>query len=144
MGKSYDTLLPSNDETNSKGSHRTLQTTISAAPHLNAITGAVIDKKSQTKLRAASWRLGDAQDFLQLTEQELMLLQIKESLSQAVRTMRMRQKSTQSELAKRIHSSQARVARIEGADASVSADLMLQALIATGANRKEINKALQL
>ena len=42
-----------------------------------------MDKKSQTKLQAAGWRLGDAQDFLQITEQELMLLQINESLSQA-------------------------------------------------------------
>ena len=42
-----------------------------------------MDKKSQTKLRAAGWLLGDAQDFLRFTEQELMLLQIKESLSQA-------------------------------------------------------------
>ena len=103
-----------------------------------------MDKKTQTKLQAAGWQLGDAQDFLQLTEQELMLLQIKESLSQAVRAMRTRQKLTQTELAKRMHSSQARVARIEGADASVTADLMLQALIATGATRREINKALQL
>ena len=60
-----------------------LQATISAVPHLNAITGILMDKKSQTKLQAAGWRLGDAPDFLQLTEQELMLLQIKESLSQA-------------------------------------------------------------
>ena len=103
-----------------------------------------MDKKTQTKLLAAGWQLGDAQDFLQLTEQELMLLQIKESLSQAVRTMRTRQKLTQTELAKRMHSSQARVARIEGADASVTTDLTLQALIATGANRKEISKALRL
>ena len=36
-----------------------------------------MDKKTQTKLQAAGWRLGDAQDFLELTEQELMLLQIK-------------------------------------------------------------------
>ena len=70
-----------------------------------------MDKKTQTKLRAAGWRLGDAQDFLQLTEQELMLLQIKESLSQAGRTMRTRQKLTQTELAKRMHSKLARVAR---------------------------------
>ncbi len=73
-----------------------------------------------------------------------MLSPIKESLSQAVRTMRTRQKLTQTELAKRMHSSRAFVAHIEGADASVTADLILQALIATGDNRKEINKALQL
>ena len=101
-------------------------------------------KKLQTKLHAAGWRIGDAQEFLQLTEQELMLLQIKESLSQAVRMMRTRQKLTQTELAKRMLSRQARVARIEGADVSVTAELMLQALIATGANRREINTALQL
>ena len=42
-----------------------------------------MDNESQTKLQAVGWRLGDAQDFLQLTEQEQMLEQIKESLSQA-------------------------------------------------------------
>ncbi len=47
-----------------------------------------MDSKSQTKLQAAGWRLGDAQDFLQLSEQELMLLQIKESLSQAKPSVR--------------------------------------------------------
>jgi len=41
-----------------------------------------MDEKLQTKLQAAGWRIGDAQDFLQLSEQELMLLQIEESLSQ--------------------------------------------------------------
>ena len=39
---------------------------------------------------------------------------------------------------KRMRSSQARVARIEGADASVTADLMLQALIATGPIAKKL------
>ena len=97
-----------------------------------------MDKNSQTKLQAGGWRLGDAQDFLQLTEQELMLLQIKESLSQAVRTMRMRQKLTQTELAKRMHSSQARVARSEGADELLTADLMLQPSIATGPIGKKL------
>ena len=33
-----------NDATNDKGSHCTLQTTTRAVPHLNAITGAVMDK----------------------------------------------------------------------------------------------------
>ena len=68
--------------------------------------------RAKPRIQAAGWRIGDAQDFLRLTEQELMLLQIKESLSQAVRTTRTRQKLTQAELAKRMHSSQARVARI--------------------------------
>jgi len=51
---------------------------------------------------------------------------------------------TQTELAKRMHSSQSRAARIEGADAAVTADLMLRALIATGVNRKKTNEPLQL
>ena len=58
--------------------------------------------------------------------------------------MRTRQKLTQPELAKRVHSIQAGLARIEGADASLTADLMLQALIATWANRKEFSNALPL
>ena len=52
--------------------------------------------------------------------------------------MRMRHKLIQTELTKRVQPSQARVARIEGAEASVTSDLMLQSLIAAGANRKKL------
>ena len=103
-----------------------------------------MNKQLKAKLERAGWRVGDAQDFLELTPQEVLLLQLKESLGGAVREMRTRHQITQAELAKRMHSSQARVARIEGADTSVSLDLMLQALLASGASRAEVNRALRV
>jgi len=45
-------------------------------------------------------------------------------------------------LPKRIGSSQSRVAKIEAGDPSVSVDLILKALFALGATRKQIGMAL--
>jgi transcriptional regulator with XRE-family HTH domain len=49
---------------------------------------------------------------------------------------------TQAELAQRIHSSQPRIAKAEGGDRSVSLDLLMRAMLATGATPKEIGTAI--
>jgi len=45
---------------------------------------------------------------------------------------------TQSELAKRVRSSQSRVAKMEAGDPSVSIDLLVRSLLALGATRKDL------
>jgi len=47
-----------------------------------------------------------------------------------------------SPLASRLGSSQSRVAKLEGADATVSLDLLIRGLLALGASRREIGRAL--
>lgn len=55
---------------------------------------------------------------------------------------RISQGLSQSELAKRLRSSQSRVAKMEASDPAVSVDLLIRALFAAGAGEKDIAKAI--
>jgi ribosome-binding protein aMBF1 (putative translation factor) len=100
-------------------------------------------KKSKRKrLVAAGWRVGTAAEFLQLDDIESQLVEIKLSLSEELRRTRERRQLTQTQLAERIGSSQSRVARMEAGARGVSLDLLVQGLLATGATRRSIGKAL--
>jgi len=59
-----------------------------------------------------------------------------------LRVLRKKQHMTQDQLAKKIHSSQSRVAKMEFGDPSVSLDLLIRSLIALGASKKELAKAI--
>ena len=95
------------------------------------------------KLQNTDWQIGDAEDFLQLSSEEAALIDIRLALSQAAKQSRVKQDWSQAELAQRMKSSQSRIAKIEAADPSVSIDLMVKALVASGAGRREIAQALR-
>lgn len=94
------------------------------------------------KLAAAGWRTGSTQDFLKLSKEEAMLVEMRLALSRSVRERRENQGMTQNQLAARLGSSQSRVAKVEAADPEVSFELFLRSLLALGAGRKEIGKAI--
>jgi len=96
------------------------------------------------RLKAAGWKVGTAKDFLGLDEQEATLADMKLSLIDAVKKSRKKRHLSQTDLAQRIGSSQSRIAKIEAGDPSVSLDLIVRALIATGATQQEIGKAFTL
>lgn len=93
------------------------------------------------RMQANGWKVGSAEDFLQLSEEECRLVDLKLSLSGAVRKSRMKRKLSQIDLAQRMKSSQSRVAKIEAGDPSVSLDLIVRALIASGATTRDIQAA---
>lgn len=93
------------------------------------------------RLHAKGWKVGNAEDFLQLTEEERRLVDIKVSLIGAVRKTRLRHKLSQIDLAQRMRSSQSRIAKLEAGDPSVSLDLIVRALIASGATKRDIQAA---
>ncbi len=93
------------------------------------------------RLQAAGWRTGDAKDFLGMSEEEALLVELKLALVSAVKRSRKRHRMSQMDLAQRMGSSQSRVAKIEAGDASVSLDLIVRALLATGASRQELQRA---
>lgn len=97
-------------------------------------------KQKQKKLEAAGWRVGDAADFLALTPQEDQLVTIRVRLSRALRQRRRDLKWNQTTLARKIGTSQARIARAEGARAGISIDFFIQALVATGADGRMIGR----
>jgi DNA-binding XRE family transcriptional regulator len=94
------------------------------------------------RLEAAGWRVGSAAEFLGLSEEEAAFVEIKLALSERLRTRRRNLNLTQGGLAKRLGSSQSRVAKMEAGDPSVSLDLLVRALLATGATPAEVARAL--
>ena len=96
--------------------------------------------EKRRKLEAAGWRIGDARDFLELTPGEAEFVEIKLSLARRLRELREEQNWTQAEFARRVGSSQSRVAKMEAADPSVSVDLLLRSLLAAGADRRELGR----
>jgi transcriptional regulator with XRE-family HTH domain len=83
-------------------------------------------------LEAAGWRFGDAADFLAMTDAERQLLDARVEAALAVRRQREAVQLSQQELARRIRTSQPRVARIERAAPDVSLDQILRAFAAAG------------
>jgi predicted transcriptional regulator len=94
------------------------------------------------RLRARGWKVGGATEFLGLSEQEAALVELRLALSRSVRERRLKLGLSQVDLASRLGSSQSRVAKLEGADATVSIDLLIRSLLALGASRREIGRAL--
>ncbi|MHB0949387.1 MAG: helix-turn-helix transcriptional regulator [Gemmatimonadaceae bacterium] len=101
-----------------------------------------MDGKKRRALEKAGWVAGSAADFLELSEEEAALVEMKTSLSAHVKAWRTRAKMSQEALAKRLKSSQSRVAKIEAGDPSVSLDLLVKASVAAGAKPTEVAKAL--
>jgi len=93
------------------------------------------------RIKAAGWEVGNAEEFLQLSDEDSLLLALKLSLISAVKKSRIKRKLSQIDLAKRMKSSQSRIAKIEAGDASVSLDLIVRALIASGATTRDIQVA---
>ena len=100
-----------------------------------------MDKAKRERLQAQGWKVGTVTEFLELTPEEESLIEIKLALSKSLREWRAKQ-MTQSELAARIKSSQPRVAKAEGGDRSVSIELLMRAMLATGATPKDIGKVI--
>ena len=100
-------------------------------------------KNKRARLEAHGWQVGDATDFLALSPEEAALVETKLALSGSVRDRRMAQGLSQAELAKRLKSSQSRIAKVEAADPTVSADLLLRALFALGATPSDVASAIR-
>jgi ribosome-binding protein aMBF1 (putative translation factor) len=98
-----------------------------------------MDKAVRARLEAAGFRVGDAEDFLGLTDEERRLVELRLAVSRAVRRLRLKHGLTQQQLAAKLKSSQSRVAKIEAAAAGVSLDLAFQALFAAGGELADLD-----
>lgn len=101
-----------------------------------------MDKNKKRRLEAKGYRVGDVEDFLGLSAEESAYIDVKMALSQALARRRKRRRLTQVELARKLNSSQSRVAKMEKGDPTVSVDLLVKALLAMGATRQSIAKAI--
>ena len=90
------------------------------------------------KLENAGWKVGSANEFLELSPEESAYIEMKLALSATLKQERSKKKLSQVEFARMIASSQSRVAKMEAADPSVSIDLLLRSLLALGVPRKKV------
>lgn len=101
-----------------------------------------MNAKKLKRLQAAGWQTGNAKDFLKLSDEEAALVEIKLTLTDAVKQSRLKRHLSQTDLAQRMKSSQSRVAKIEAGDSSVSLDLIVKALFASGATQRDVQKTI--
>ena len=97
-------------------------------------------EQKRRRLEARGWKVGTAQDFLGLTAEEAAYVELKTMLAIGLREWRQRQSLTQAQLARRLRSSQSRIAKMEAGDPSVSLDLLIRSLLTLGASRRELSR----
>ena len=101
-----------------------------------------MDKRKKKKLESKGYKVGTVEQFLGLSVEESEYIELKLALSEALAKRRKSSKLTQVQLAKILKSSQSRVAKMEKGDPSVSLDLLVKSLLAMGAKKENIAKAI--
>jgi len=91
-----------------------------------------MDTSKRKALQAAGWKIGDAADFLEMSDEERQLLDARVELALAVRRQREARNLSQKELGVKLKTSQPRVAKIERAATDVSLDQLVRAFAAAG------------
>jgi DNA-binding XRE family transcriptional regulator len=100
-----------------------------------------MDRAKRERLEAKGWEIGTVSEFLELTPEETILIEIKLALSRSLKERRQKL-MTQAELAQKVQSNQPRIAKAENADASVSIELLIRAMLATGATLQDIGQVI--
>ena len=95
-------------------------------------------KGKRNRLEEKGWKIGSADEFLELTSEESAYIDLKLRLSDSLRRRRTQKKLSQQQLASLIKSSQSRVAKMEAGDPSVSLDLLVKTLLALGASERDL------
>jgi len=101
-----------------------------------------MDARKRKRLEAAGWRVGSTAEFLGLSAAEETVVEMRLALSDMLRSLRKKSGLTQGTVAKRLRSSQSRVAKMEAGDPSVSLELLIRALLVVGATRRRVATAL--
>lgn len=99
-----------------------------------------MNKEKIERLEAKGWKVGSAADFLELSPEENTIIELRLALSKALKEERLKAKMTQETFAKKLRSSQSRLAKMEAGDPSVSLDLLIRNLLFSGIDRKELSE----
>lgn len=91
-----------------------------------------MDAAKRKAIEAVGWKVGDAADFLEMSEEERQLLDTRVALALAIREQREASQLSQKQLGARLKTTQPRVAKIERAASDVSLDQLVRALMAAG------------
>jgi DNA-binding XRE family transcriptional regulator len=98
--------------------------------------------EKRKRLEQAGWKVGSTQEFLGLSDEEMAVIELKLVLRDQFRERRRRLRLSQQAVAKRLGSSQSRVAKMEAGDPSVSLDLLIRALLALGETPRSLGRVI--
>ncbi len=101
-----------------------------------------MEAAKKKRLKASGWIVGDVKAFLGLTDGEAAFIELKLALTDSLKRRRLDLGLTQTQLAKRLESSQSRVAKMEAGDRTVSLDLLVRSLLAVGMTVRELGKVI--
>lgn len=102
-----------------------------------------MDANKRARLERAGWKVGTVQEFLELSDADTAYIEIKARLAASLAKRRARKHYTQEQVAQLLQSSQSRVAKMEGADGSVSLDLLIRSLLALGATPHDVAQTIR-
>ena len=92
--------------------------------------------------KGKTWVETSVPEFLELSAEDIVIVEFRAALALALQRARKRRKITQEEAAESIGTSQAQVSKMEAGVASVTLDRMIKALTALGVPRRTIVRAL--
>jgi uncharacterized membrane protein len=92
------------------------------------------------KIKEAGWEVGDIDLFL--SPEEIAVVDVKLALAKALCERRKKAKITQAAIARKIGSTQIKMAKAEQADGSISMEFIVRSLASLGATKKEIGMAI--
>jgi ribosome-binding protein aMBF1 (putative translation factor) len=107
---------------------------------INISTGLTPERRA--RLEAKGWRVGSADEFLGLTTEESTLIDLTLALARSLRECRLALGWSQQTLAKKMGSSQSRVAKMEMGVAGVTTDLLIRGLLAAGCSLEEVGQVI--
>lgn len=101
-----------------------------------------MDSIKRQQLEDRGWKFGTVEEFLGLSPEEAAFVELKLALSKRLKELRVSHQLSQTALARRLNSSQSRVAKMEAGDPSVSTDLLIRALFSVGATPQDVAEAI--
>ena len=97
-----------------------------------------MQQSKRKRVTAKGWKVGDAKEFLGLSDEETAYIELRLKLAEGLKAARKIHGVTQVQLAQTMKSSQSRVAKMEAGDPTVSLDLLVKSLLALGTSNREL------
>ncbi|HVT16570.1 MAG TPA: helix-turn-helix transcriptional regulator [Thermoanaerobaculia bacterium] len=102
-----------------------------------------MNERTRKRLEAAGARVTTVKEFLDLSDADMTFIEMKIALAKKLRECRKAAELTQEQVAKRVGSSQSRVAKMEAGDPAVTMDLLVGSLLRLGARPQVVAETIE-
>ena len=102
-----------------------------------------MNERTRRRLEAAGARVTTVKEFLGLSDADMTFIEMKLALANKLRECRQAAELTQEQAAKRVGSSQSRVAKMEAGDPAVTMDLLVGSLLRLGASPQVVAETIE-